>query len=492
MRIAVAEIAQESDSFSPLQADLTDFEAYGLYFGQEVLDRMKGVGPIGGFIEVAAAEPGEVVLLPIVRAWGSAGGVIKAETLDFFTERFVAGLRTSLPLDAVFLSLHGAAASEQVDDVEGHLLQAARDVVGAGVPIVVALDHHANITQQMIDCADVLVGHETQPHDPPATGRKAARLLFRMLRGEICPSVAWQKIPMIMPQDQFLTSAGPMQQWFDRARSLEQRDGVLDVSPYPMQPWLDVAEGGWSVVVHTDDDPALARQLAKEMADLAWQLREQFWASERVAPGEAVRRAIAAEAGLVILSDTGDSVYGGAPGDNTCVLQALLDQPSDALALVPMVDLEALNAACTAGVGARLTLALGGKVDNVFCKPVTVTGQVAAVSTGFVVDLHDRGVCDLQRTALLQVGNVWIALLGHRSFAVNHPILYTHLGIDMADAKIVVLKTASNFQFFARWRRELIRVDSPGTTQSDLTAFAWRRLPRPIYPLDRLEEWQAS
>lgn len=492
MRIAVAEIAQESDSFSPLQADLTDFEAYGLYYGQEVLDRMQGVGPIGGFLEVAAAEPGEVVLLPIVRAWGSAGGVIKAETLDFFTERFVVGLRAALPLDAVFLSLHGAAASEQVDDVEGHLLQAARDVVGADVPIVVALDHHANITQQMIACANVLVGHETQPHDPPATGRKAARLLFRMLRGEIRPSVSWQKIPMITPQDQFLTSTGPMQQWFDRARGLERRAGVLDVSPYPMQPWLDVAEGGWSVVVHTDDDPALAQRLAKEMADLAWQLREQFWASERVAPAEAVRRAIAAEAGLVILSDTGDSVYGGAPGDNTCVLQALLDQPSEVLALVPMVDLEALDVACAAGVGARLTLALGGKVDNVFCKPVTVTGQVAAVSTGFVVDLHDRGVCDLQHTALLQVGNVRIALLGHRSFAVNHPILYTHLGIDMADAKIVVLKTASNFQFFARWRRELIRVDSPGTTQSDLTAFTWRRLPRPIYPLDRLDEWHAS
>jgi microcystin degradation protein MlrC len=492
MRIAVAEIAQESDSFSPLQADLTDFEAYGLYYGQEVLDRMQGVGPIGGFLEVAAAEPGEVVLLPIVRAWGSAGGVIKAETLDFFTERFVVGLRAALPLDAVFLSLHGAAASEQVDDVEGHLLQAARDVVGADVPIVVALDHHANITQQMIACANLLVGHETQPHDPPATGRKTARLLFRMLRGEIRPSVAWQKIPMITPQDQFLTSTGPMQQWFDRARSLEQRAGVLDVSPYPMQPWLDVAEGCWSVVVHTDDDPALAQRLAKEMADLAWQLREQFWTSERVAPAEAVRRAIAAEAGLVILSDTGDSVYGGAPGDNTCVLQAVLDQPSEVLALVPMVDLEALDVACAAGVGARLTLALGGKVDNVFCKPVTVTGQVAAVSTGFVVDLHDRGVCDLQQTALLQVGNVRIALLSHRSFAVNHPILYTHLGIEMADAKIVVLKTASNFQFFARWRRELIRVDSPGTTQSDLTAFTWRRLPRPIYPLDRLDEWHAS
>ena len=115
-----------------------------------------------------------------------------------------------------------------------------------------------------------------------------------------------------------------------------------------------------------------------------------------------------------------------------------------------------------------------------------VTGCVAAVSHGFVVDLLDRGICDLKRTALLSVGSIRIALLDHRSFAINHPVLYTHLGLDIADAKMVVLKTASNFQFFSRWRSGLIRVDSPGTTQSDLTAFEWKRIPRPTYPLDSL------
>ena len=124
-------------------------------------------------------------------------------------------------------------------------------------------------------------------------------------------------------------------------------------------------------------------------------------------------------------------------------------------------------------------------MDNVFSQPVLVTGKVAAVSHGFTVDLHDRGICDLGRTALLQVGSIAIALLQHRSFAINHPVLYTHLGLEIADAKMVVVKTASNFQFFERWRKELIRVDSPGTTQSDLTAFPWQRLPRPIYPFER-------
>jgi microcystin degradation protein MlrC len=289
---------------------------------------------------------------------------------------------------------------------------------------------------------------------------------------------------MITPQDQFLTSAGPMKEWFDLARHMEGRRDVLDVSPYPMQPWLDVAEGGWSVIVHTDNAPELAQALAAEMADRAWSLRERFWESARVAPIEAVRRAVEAERGLIILSDTGDSVYGGAPGDSTCILRELLAQRIACPAFVPMVDAEAVNAALAAGVGATVTMELGGKVDSIFSRPVQITGTIAAVSHGFTVDLHDRGICDLQRTALLQVGSIFIALLDHRSFAINHPVLYTHLGLDMADARMVVVKTASNFQFFSRWRKELIRVDSPGTTQSDLTAFQWQRLPRPIYPLD--------
>jgi microcystin degradation protein MlrC len=484
MRIAVAEIAQETDSFSPMVAELSDFETYGLFFGDEVMERMRGVGPIGGFLEVAAEQKKPIELFPIVRAWASAGGTITSETLEFLTERLVSGLKESLPLDAVFLSLHGAAASEKDDDVEGHVLAAARSVVGDTVPIVCPMDHHANITQRMVELADALIGHETQPHDPPATGRKAARVLFQIVGRQVRPTMACRKIPLITQQDQFLTSHGPMKEWFDRAREFEQQDRVIDVSPYPMQPWLDVAEGGWSIVVHTDGDDELANSIAEEMADHAWQMREQFWVNQRVAPAAAVRQAVEADSGLIILSDTGDSVYGGAPGDSTCILRELLAQEVPCVALVPVIDPEALETAISAGVGVEITVDLGGKVDNVFSKPVTVTGRVAAISTGVTVNLEDRGVCDLRRTALLKVGQINIAILDHRSFAINHPVLYTHFGLDISDAKMVVVKTASNFQFFRRWRKDLIRVDSPGMTQSDLTAFEWKRIPRPMYPLD--------
>lgn len=487
-RVAVAEFAQETDSFTPLRTTLEDFESYGLYFGQELLDRMKGAGPIGGLIEFTDEQPGQWELVPLLRAWAGAGGEWTDDTYEWLRVRLLERLRSAGKLDAVFLALHGAAASESEDDLEGAILADMRAIVGPDVPIIAPLDHHANITQRMFANADLLVGHETQPHDPPHTGRKAAMLLGKILRKEIRPVRAWRKIPLITPQDQFLTSTGPMKVWFDRAREFERQEGVLDVSPYPMQPWLDVAEGGWSVVVHTNDDPArgeqLAERLAQAMADLALELREQFFRSDRLSISDAVFKAIHAPSGLVLLSDTGDSVYGGSTGDNTCLLRELLVQNPKCLALVPVVDAEAVDAAQRAGVAATMSLDVGGRHDREFCQPVRLQGRVSAISAGVVIEIPGRGVCHIGRTAMIESGGVRVVLLDQRSFAINHPILYQHLGVDPASAQVVVLKTASNFQFFAAWRKELIRVDTPGTTQSNLQAFAWRRIPRPIYGLD--------
>jgi microcystin degradation protein MlrC len=492
MRIAVAELAQESDTFSSLLAGMDEFESYGLFRGAEILDRMHDAGPIGGFLEVAATQPGKVELIPLIRAWGGAGGRIADATFQQLKNELLERLRAALPVDAVFLALHGAACAESEDDVEGAVLAEVRQVVGKEVPIVAPMDHHANITQRMVANATMLVGHETQPHDPVGTGRKAARLLFRILAGDIKPTILLQKIPMITPQDQYLTSAGPMKSWFDRAREWERRPGVLDVSPYPMQPWLDVLEGGWAVVVHTNQDAKLAREIATDMGALAWQLRAQFWRSERVPPAEAVRQAVAAKEGLVILSDTGDSVYGGAPGDNTTLLRELLSQKVPCISLVPVIDPEATRAALASGIASSIALPVGGKNDSMFSQPVHLTGRVAAVSKGVTADIPGRGVTHVGRTALIEAGAVRVVLMEERSFAVNHPLLYAHLGIDVAAAKLVVLKTASNFQFFAPWRKQLIRVDTPGTTQSDLRVFNWKRLPRPIDPFDAVGDWKPA
>jgi len=492
VRIAIAEVGQETDTFSPLLTTLDQFESHGLFHGDEILQRVRGVGMLGAFLDVAARQPDSIEYFPIVRGWAGAGGRIAGQTLEYFERRLVAGLQEAPPLDGIFLALHGAAAAEGEDDLEGRLLAAVRRVVGPGIPLVCPLDHHANITARMVEHSSLLLGHRTQPHDPYDTGRAAAELFFRIVHRQVRPAAGVCKIPMVTQQDQFLTSGGPMKEWFDAAREMEMQDGVLSASPFPMQPWLDVTEGGWAALVYTDDDPVRAQELADRLGDQVWEARSRFWESDRVASHDAVRQADATSEGLVILSDTGDSVYGGAPGDSTCILGSLLEADVRSLALVPLYDPEARAAAADAGVGADLRLSVGGKVDSVFSKPVEVGGRIAALSRGVQLQLGTRSFADIGPTALLEVGNIRIVLMSKRSFAVNQPILYTHLGLRIEDARMVVLKTASNFQYFERWASRVIRVDSPGTTQSDLRAFTWERLPRPIYPLDDLPLWTAG
>ena len=498
MKIAIAEIVQETDTFSPFVADLSDFEMYGLMYGDEILDRMRGVGPIGGLLDVGEEQPNadSIEWVPILRAFAAAGGTITKDTIEHLTNAVTQGLQEKGPFDAVYLSLHGAAASEIDDDAEGYILERVAAAAGEATPIVCPLDHHANITSRMCQHATALVGHQTQPHDTYDTGRKAAQLLFKVLHGEAKPVLRANNVPLITPQDQFLTAHGPMKEWFDLAREFEQQPKVLDVSPYPMQPWLDVSEGCWSVVVHTDDDPELAQSIADQMTDKAWELREAFWVGERVEPADAVKQAKSEPEGLIILSDTGDSVYGGAPGDSTILLRELvaqLDTSASAdskLALVPMIDPEALAQATALPVGSTAEFTVGGKVDNVFSEPLTIEAEVAATSQNVTFQMGERGECSIRETALLAIGNIRIVLMDHRSFAVNHPILYMHLGVDINDAQLVVVKTASNFQHFKRWRKKMIRVNSAGMTQSDLHRFDWKHICRPVYPFDEINDWR--
>ncbi len=492
MRIAVAEIGQETDTFSPLPTTLELFRSHGLFYGNEIVNMFKGEGMIGAFLDFVETRDETIDLFPIIRAWAGAGGWITNDTLDHFEGCLAEGLRKALPLDGFFFAQHGAAAADKDDDVEGYLLEAVRKVIGPDVPIVSPLDHHANITDRMVRHTDLIVGHRTQPHDPYDTGRVAAELCFPIFAGRCKPSVGFRKIPMITQQDQFLTSGGPMKEWFDSARALEGQDHVLTASPFPMQPWLDVKEGGWSTLVYTDGNADAAQEMAHQLADQAWEARDQFWESSRLAPVDAVRQAVAAPKGLIILSDTGDSVYGGAPGDSTCILKTLLSEDVSEIAFVPMLDPEAQIKAEKAGIGADVTLSVGGKVDNIFSSPVEIHGRVTALSKGLEAHVERRGFSDIGPTALIAIGNIRLVLQTRRSFAVSQPILYTHLGLDVSDAKMVVVKTASNFQFFERWTKKMIRVDSPGTTQSDLTAFTWKNLPRPIHPLDDLQEWRAG
>jgi microcystin degradation protein MlrC len=490
VRVAVIHIGQETNDFNPVPTTLGDFAAFGIYEGAEMLERMRGRGQVGGCIDAIAEAGATVEWVPIISAWAMAGGRITTEARAFFENKIRNRLRKAGRVDALAAHLHGAASAAGVDDVEGAQLAICREVLGPDVPIVLSLDHHANVTQQMIDLSTAIVGHRTQPHDTYDTGRVAGALLLRILRGEAKPVMAWRKLRLITHQEQYLTAHGPMKTWFDQARAMERDPRVLHVAPCPMQPWLDVAEGGWATVVNVDGDRTLAERLADESADLAWSMRDAFMKKEAVSVDDAVRMADAAERGVVVLSDTGDTVFGGTAGDSNLILEAILRLGVRGRALIPLISHKTVARLAAAGEGAEVTLPIGGD-STAFFMPITVTGRVRKIADGHVkVAVFQQPEFDQGKTAVFETGPVTMLITERTGAAGNVPDVYRAFGIEPADYKMAVLKTASNFQFFRPISSQVIRVDTRGPGQSDVRGLPWQRVPRPVYPLDDIASWR--
>ena len=491
MRIALIHIGQETNDFNPVPTTLRDYEAFGIVEGEAIIDTFRGVGEIGGFLDVIETSGHAITMVPIVRGWAVAGGRITQDAYRFFEQKIRLGLQAAGPIDALTLQLHGACAADGIDDVEGAQLQTCRDVLGPNVPIVLGLDHHGNVTKKMVALSTAIVGHRTQPHDPYDTGRIGAEVMLRILYGGARPVMAWRKLPLLSHQEQFLTAQGPMKTWFDRARAMEADPRVLQASNYPMQPWLDVAEGGWSTVVVTDNAPTLAESLADELADLAWSLRAEFQKKDAVPIDDAVRMADQAASGLVVLSDTGDTVFGGSSGDSNLILESILRLGIHSPVLMPLIEPETVATLVAAGEGAKVTLAVGGHSAPKFFKPLMVTGTVGRIHRGMVpLRNYYQAEIDMGCTVVFQVGPVTMLVSEYRGVAGNLPDVYEFMGIDPRQYKMAVLKTASNFQYFAALSSQVIRVDTTGPGQSDVLSLPWERLPRPVYPLDPLADWR--
>lgn len=490
MRLALFQMGHETNTFNPSPTTLDDFEGFGLYEGQDLLEKLRGSGTVGGFQVAVEKSAFEIEMLPQSRGWAGAGGRITTDVREFFEARLRRGLAAAGPIDGLAMHLHGACVAEDLDDVEGQLLAIAREGLGPSVPVVLTLDHHANITQRKMDNCDALLGYRTQPHDRLETGIASTQLLIRIVAGEVAPTTAWRKLRLISHQEQYLTSGGPMKVWFDRARELERDPRVLTISNFPMQPWLDVEEGGWATVVVTDGQQALAERLADEMAELAWSMRAEFQVKSSLPPDAAVGVADQEARGVVVLSDTGDSVFGGAAGDSTVLIESMLRLGIAGRALVPLVDAAAVGALETAAPGATVTVTLGGGISGFF-RPLELTGVVRRMGWGrMMLDDFFVPVFDMGRTAVFEVGPVTILVSEHAGIGGNHPSVYRTFGIEPGESKIVVLKTASNFQYYTPMASRVVRVDTVGPTQSDIKTLHWKRIPRPIYPLEEPASWR--
>lgn len=485
MTIAIGGIFHESNCFARNVTTYDDFRAVSLHTGEAIVARWAGTNSeTAGFLR--SAKNNEWTVAPTLMAWGMPSGPVADDALVAMTNELCDRIRAIPDLDGVLLVTHGAMVSRSHDDADGWWLGQVRTCVGENVPIVATADFHGNLTQEMIDAVDALIGYTTYPHtDFRERGEQAGDLLARLIRGEVHPTPALVQVPLIPNLLTQFTACGPMKTVMDEMRRVEREPGVVCASVFGGFQWADVAHAGMSVVVTTDGDAEAARTYAANIARVAWENRQRFKATA-LSPNEAVRRALADEKGPNVLVDTGDNVGGGAPGDGTVLLHELIKRGAHD-ALVLLWDPESVARAVETGVRNRSSFRLGGKNDPEHGTPVQIEGEVKLISDGRYTNvgpMRDGIVDDMGRTAVLACGGVTVVVTERRMPMWNLEQLRS-LGVEPTRLHVIVVKAAvAHRAAYGPIANAMIDVDTPGITALDLRRFTFTRLRRPVYPLD--------
>ena len=492
MRIASGGVQHETNTFSKTPTTLADFVRDSecgpqLSGGQVLFDRYRDTGCIhGGYI--AGAEAIGAELLPLLSARAQPSGVVRQESFDTMLGWFLERLEKVLPVDGVLLDLHGAMVTEEHEDAEGAFVEAVRKLVGPKMPIIVTLDLHANIAAGMASLADVVIGFDTYPHvDMHERGHEAAELLGRMIRGEVRPLQAYRQLPLITMPPMQCTLREPMRTLVERLHRLEAEPGVLTATVSMGFPFADIRDAGVSVLVAADGDQALADDKADELASWLWDLRDDL--QPQLTPIEEVidfvRGRPAGE--LTIFADGSDNPGGGAPCDGTVALQALINSDLDRAAVGVLFDPETAQQAHQAGVGATISVRLGGKTDEQHGTPVAGQATVKALCDGAFIHRGPmlQGVADhLGPTATLVIGGVEVVVSSQRRQCLDAEMLRI-AGIEPTERRLLVLKSAVHFRAdFGPLATHIFDADTPGIHRPDFRMFDYCKLRRPIYPLD--------
>lgn len=485
-RVAVGSVFIECNHLGGVPADLETFRRSELRFGTELLDASGGT--IGGMLQTLGESGAEVC--PLLVASGCPSGPVTAECYEFLKSDLLQRIQQSAPLDGVLLALHGSAAADVpgAEDLEGDLLQAVRQTVGPEIPIVATLDLHAHVTERMVTSADALLAWETYPHrDAFETGQRGTRALLDIMSGELRPTMAFARVPVIVGAINGQTEGdGPFADVMRLAKSHEGQGSVYSTGAFLVHPYLDLPEMGGGGLVITNDDQETAVRLATELASQYWDKRLELEPNV-VTPAEALRLSRTIDGGPILLVETADCCGGGAAGDSVATLKALLAAQPLERCLVPVVDPPAASACQSAGIGATLTLQLGHQLDPRFGTPVSVTGEVVRLGNGtftYCGGIWDGQTGEMGTTAVLRVGTIEIMIASHGTYDWRGE-QFESMELDAASARFVVVKNPMNYSMaYGDIARAIHILDTPGPTPASVRSTTFRNVKRRYFPLD--------
>jgi microcystin degradation protein MlrC len=483
MHLFTACLGTETNTFSPIPTGARLFAETALVRGGAHGDRPNLFAlPLMEFRERAEKRGWRVT--ESLSTFAMPAGLTVQKVYAAFRDEILADLSKAMPVDGVLLSLHGAMVADETESCETDLVERIRAIVGPGVPIGVELDLHCHLTDELVAASTAIVIFKEYPHtDVRERAGELFEIVAAALEGRAAPRMGLFDCRML---GLYPTALEPMASFLRKIRGLEGRDGVLSVSIGHGFPWGDVAQAGTRVLVVADGDTAdaagLARRLGLELRTLRPQIEAPWLPLEA-----ALDQAMAAAEGPIVLADMADNAGGGAPSDSTFVLRAMLERGMGDAALGLAWDPGAVALCFEAGEGARLKLRIGGKLGAMSGDPLDVDATVTRVVRDAVQDGLGAKV-NMGDSAAIRVtagtGAIDVVLISKRTQCFT-PTAFAALGIDAAARRYVVVKSMNHFRAgFAPIAKEILYVAAPGAIDFDYRRIPYRRLRRPIYPLD--------
>ena len=477
MKVFIAALATETNTFSPIPTGESGFRETGLFHGDATKHPPSIFSePLCAWRELAERD-GHTVVESLYATAQPAGRTV-ARVYEGFRDEILADLWAAMPVGMVLLMLHGAMVAEGEDDCEGDLIALVRQVVGPDTPIGVELDLHCHITEKMTRHATAIITFKEYPHIDGADRARETYVLCRdAAEGKTKPCISVHDCRMI---SMWRTPDEPVRSFVERLKSLEGHDGVLSVSFGHGFPWGDVKDAGARMLVVTDDRPEKGSALAAALAKELWEMRAQTDGGY-VDGGVAVAQALAAASGPVVLADFTDNPGGGAPGDSTFLLRRILDSPIESATLGFLWDPIAVRFCQDGGEGAILNLRVGGKCGAFSGDPVDIRATVRKIIPS-ATQPFGSGTERMGDSVWISAGPMNLVLCSTRT-QVFHPDGFAQFGIDLAMQQVVVVKSSQHFYAgFAPLAKKIIYVATPGAINPDFASIKYTKREIPFWP----------
>ncbi len=479
MRIAIAGIVHETNTYCRDQTQLADFYVAR---GEKILRSAGTATNVGGALDACARL--EVEVVPIMVAAAQPSGAIARDAYEEMKDEILAGIAREASIDGIYLDLHGAGVVVGIHDLEGDLVSAIRELVGPRLPMTASFDLHGNITQRMADALNGVFACHQYPHvDMHLRAAEAVELLVEMWRDDFRPTLHVETIPMLMPMT--TTFLGPGMEMLERVLAEEADDEIVDVSWFHGFPYTDIEYVGTHICVTSRGDRDRAASLAKKVATDLWRRRQEFTLTSLSAT-EAVEQAQAAANRPVVINETSDNCGGGAPGDGTHLLRAMLDAKLENACFGFVVDPEVAEFAHKAGVGETISVSLGGKYDDLHGEPLKLSVYVKALHDGrLTMQAMAKGArINYGKMVRLVVQDMDIIVASNRSQTFDaEPFLA--VGVDVTRLDYIALKSSNHFRAgFAEIAGTIITADTPGLVTHRIEVFPRENASQPMWPID--------